>query len=284
VEALGGSPIRSAETQRLLLQALDHPDPVVCATAAEALGKRKVQDATLPMLKRLAQFHPEEDVEVMMTLIEALGEIGDRRAEPHLVRWLSYPQPALADTAAAALKALTGHDPVRPPLAPVHRTLSPEAISFLRQALPDEQQGRSVRVLVRTSQGDLRLRLHVAAAPLTCWNFVRLARRHYFDGVTFHRVVPNFVAQGGDPRGDGWGGPGYNIRCEYNNLHYERGAVGMALAGKDTGGSQFFITHSVQPHLDGSYTIFAQLEQGGDVLDRLTEGDKMSRVTVAESR
>jgi cyclophilin family peptidyl-prolyl cis-trans isomerase len=109
-------------------------------------------------------------------------------------------------------------------------------------------------------------------------NFVGLARRGYFNGLSFHRVVPDFVVQGGDPRGDGWGGPGYTIRCEYNTLGYERGRVGMALAGKDTGGSQFFITHSPQPHLNGRYTIFGEVIEGEDVLDAIQVGDIINEV------
>ena len=95
-------------------------------------------------------------------------------------------------------------------------------------------------------------------APLTVDNFIKLARSGYFNGVLVHRVVPNFVMQDGDPRGDGNGGPGWSIRCEINMVPYDRGAVGMALSGKDTGGSQWFVTHSPQPHLDGGYTVFGR--------------------------
>ena len=96
----------------------------------------------------------------------------------------------------------------------------------------------------------------------------------------FHRVVPNFVVQAGDPRGDGNGGPGYAIRDELNRHRYLRGTLGMALSGPDTGGSQFFVTHSPQPHLDGGYTVFGQLADGADVLDRIVQGDRIVRVTL----
>jgi cyclophilin family peptidyl-prolyl cis-trans isomerase len=96
-----------------------------------------------------------------------------------------------------------------------------------------------------------------------------------------HRVVPHFVIQDGDPTGTGSGGPGYSIRCEYNRLRYEPGRVGMALSGKDTGGSQWFITHSPQPHLDGRYTVFGQLLEGWDVLERLEQGDRIQSLTVS---
>ncbi|OGF23158.1 MAG: peptidylprolyl isomerase [Candidatus Eisenbacteria bacterium RBG_19FT_COMBO_70_11] len=121
-----------------------------------------------------------------------------------------------------------------------------------------------------------------AEAPQTVKNFVRLARRGYFDGLAVHRVVPDFVIQDGDPTGTGSGGPGYTIRCEYNRLHYDEGMVGMALSGKDTGGSQWFITHSPQPHLDGRYTIFARVIRGMDVVHRVVQGDRVLRVEIVE--
>jgi cyclophilin family peptidyl-prolyl cis-trans isomerase len=133
---------------------------------------------------------------------------------------------------------------------------------------------------IETDRGTIELRLAADQAPLTVFNFVSLARRGYFDGQRFHRVIPNFVAQGGDPRGDGNGGPGYAIRDELNPLRYERGTLGMALSGPDTGGSQFFITHSPQPHLDGGYTVFGQLLTGGEVLDRIVQGDRIVRITI----
>ena len=137
---------------------------------------------------------------------------------------------------------------------------------------------RNRRVEVQTSKGVLRLRLACPEAPLTCLNFLNLAQQGFFDGRTFHRVVPDFVVQGGDPRGDGFGGPGYTIRDEINRRRYTRGAVGMALAGPDTGGSQFFITLAPQPYLDGGYTVFGEVEAGLDVLDRIEAGDKIEKV------
>jgi len=120
-------------------------------------------------------------------------------------------------------------------------------------------------------------------APLTVDNFIKLARAGYFNGVLVHRVVPNFVMQDGDPRGDGNGGPGWSIRCEINMVPYERGAVGMALSGKDTGGSQWFVTHSPQPHLDGGYTVFGRVDDAGmKVVDNIARGDKIVSVKIVE--
>jgi cyclophilin family peptidyl-prolyl cis-trans isomerase/HEAT repeat protein len=133
-------------------------------------------------------------------------------------------------------------------------------------------------VELRTSKGAIRIRLACREAPLTCLNFLQLMGQDYFDGLSFHRVVPDFVIQGGDPHGDGFGGPGYTIRDEINRLRYKRGAVGMALSGPDTGGSQFFITLSEQPHLDGGYTIFGQVVAGDEVLDRIVPGDRIEAI------
>ena len=143
--------------------------------------------------------------------------------------------------------------------------------------------GRTVRAAVRTDRGTFVIELLPDEAPLTVDNFVQLARRGYFNNVSFHRVVPNFVVQGGDPRGDGNGGPGYQIRCEINTVPYDRGAVGMALSGKDTGGSQWFVTHAPQPHLDGGYTVFGRVVEGQEVVDRITRGDTIRSVVVTES-
>ncbi|PYP23377.1 MAG: peptidyl-prolyl cis-trans isomerase, partial [Gemmatimonadetes bacterium] len=99
-----------------------------------------------------------------------------------------------------------------------------------------------------------------------------------FDGSRWHRVVPNFVAQDGDPRGDGWGGPGFVLRDEVNPIRYDAGTMGMALSGPDTGGSQFFITHSAQPHLDGVYTVFGRVVSGLNVLGAIAQGDRIRSI------
>ncbi|MGH9936643.1 MAG: peptidylprolyl isomerase, partial [Blastocatellia bacterium] len=143
---------------------------------------------------------------------------------------------------------------------------------------------KKVTATIHTDKGQIKLELFPRDSPITVDSFVTLARKGFFNDLTFHRVVPNFVIQGGDPRGDGEGGPGYQIRCEINTRPYTRGAVGMALSGKDTGGSQFFITHSPQPHLDGGYTVFGQVVSGMDVVDRISRGDLVRKVEIFESR
>lgn len=135
-------------------------------------------------------------------------------------------------------------------------------------------------VEIRTERGTLVLELMPVDAPLTVHNFLELARSGFYTGTNFHRVVPNFVAQDGDPRGDARGGPGYTIRDELNRRRYGRGVVGMALSGPDTGGSQYFITHSAQPHLDGGYTVFGRVRDGMDVLDAIVQHDRILEVVV----
>jgi cyclophilin family peptidyl-prolyl cis-trans isomerase len=140
---------------------------------------------------------------------------------------------------------------------------------------------RYPRVKLEVDQlGTIELELFGPEAPLTVANFLRLVDRRFFDGLRFHRVVPNFVVQAGDPRGDGWGGPGTTIRDEINRRRYGAFVLGMALSGPDTGGSQWFITLGPQPHLDGKYTVFGRVVNGWDVLDRLPAGETITRVRV----
>ncbi|HEX6160010.1 MAG TPA: peptidylprolyl isomerase, partial [Thermoanaerobaculia bacterium] len=136
---------------------------------------------------------------------------------------------------------------------------------------------------IHMTRGTIQLALLTQDAPITTWNFAQLAKKGYFDNTSFMRVVPNFVIQGGDPRNDMSGGPGYSIRDEINLQKYTRGAVGMALSGPDTGGSQFFITHSPQPHLDGGYTIFGRVYDGmNGVVDQVERGDAVRTITIDE--
>lgn len=148
-----------------------------------------------------------------------------------------------------------------------------------RRAL--SRKNGSIKAVVTTDKGAFTIEFTPEQAPVTVDNFVKLANMRYFNGVMIHRVVPNFVVQDGDPRGDGNGGPGWSIRCEINMLPFDRGAVGMALSGKDTGGSQYFVDHSPQPHLDGGYTVFGHVnEDGMKVVDQLVRGDRIISVRI----
>ncbi len=141
-----------------------------------------------------------------------------------------------------------------------------------------------MQAIIETEQGTMVVELYPNEAPGTVANFAKLANSGFYDGLTFHRVIPNFVIQGGDPKGNGTGGPGYTIKCETEgNPHkHERGSLSMAHAGKDTGGSQFFICHSPQKHLDGVHTVFGRVVEGLEVVDAIKQGNHMTKVTIQE--
>jgi peptidyl-prolyl cis-trans isomerase B (cyclophilin B) len=143
---------------------------------------------------------------------------------------------------------------------------------------------KTYQVTMKTNKGDILLELYPEHAPKTVNNFVFLVKEGYYDGVTFHRVIANFVIQGGDPTGTGTGGPGYQFGDEVKNnpLIHETGVISMANAGPNTNGSQFFITHSPQPHLNGRHTVFGKVTSGMDVVNAIQQGDAMTEVTVSE--
>jgi peptidyl-prolyl cis-trans isomerase B (cyclophilin B) len=137
-----------------------------------------------------------------------------------------------------------------------------------------------------TNKGTLKIEFYDDATPNTVKNFHKLAKEGFYDGLTFHRVIPDFVVQGGCPDGTGAGGPGYSIDCETDGgkQHHEKGVLSMAHAGKNTGGSQFFICHGRQntQHLDGKHTAFGKVYEGLDIIDDIRQGDVMEKVTVIE--
>lgn len=134
---------------------------------------------------------------------------------------------------------------------------------------------------IDTPHGTLTIELFEKDAPGTVANFEKLSKEGFYDGLTFHRVIPNFMIQGGCPNGTGTGGPGYKIPCEINANKHLRGTLSMAHAGPNTGGSQFFICHEPQPHLDGVHTVFGRVTEGVEIVDKVRQGDKMTKVTVS---
>jgi peptidyl-prolyl cis-trans isomerase B (cyclophilin B) len=139
---------------------------------------------------------------------------------------------------------------------------------------------RQPMAIIKTEYGDVTLQLYGREAPLIVEAFVRLADAGFYRNTIFHRVVPNFVVQDGDPRGDGTGGPGFALRESFSRQRHERGCLGLATSGPDTGGSQYYLCHASQPHLDGAYTVFGQVLSGFDVMDRIVQGDRMLRVRI----
>jgi cyclophilin family peptidyl-prolyl cis-trans isomerase len=203
-------------------------------------------------------------IEGRMAILAALGQLGNTAVLPTVTRALDDPERVVVAAAADAYLALTGIDVrARIPLASrvTDDTPSPGAVARALRA----------RVLLQTSRGRIVMRMN-PEAPLTATNFVRLVERGFYDGLDFHRVVPDFVAQGGDPRGDGYGGLNELVREEIGALH-DRGTVGMATAGKDTASCQFFFNHGWNVHLDSAYTVFAHVVSGMNVVDRLEIGD-----------
>ena len=215
-----------------------------------------------------------DDNEAMQAVLVAMGRINDARFLPSLEKGLKDRDRSVADVAMASLRQITGKDTT----APVSTSSPPVHVDFDWETFESVKPGQTATL--QTSKGTIRFQLLRDEAPFTVLSFVKLVKRRFFDGLSFHRVVPNFVVQGGDPRGDGWGGPGYAIRSEYSLQKYDRGSFGVASSGKDTEGCQFFITHLPTPHLDGRYTIFARLVEGFDVLDNLQVGDTIVRITL----
>jgi peptidyl-prolyl cis-trans isomerase B (cyclophilin B) len=142
------------------------------------------------------------------------------------------------------------------------------------------------KVKISTEKGDMIVELYDNETPKTVQNFLKLINEKFYDGLNFHRVIPNFVIQGGCPNGDGRGGPGYNIQCEVSapKQFHDRGVLSMAHAGRNTGGSQFFICHNRQgtQHLDGNHTCFGKVIEGLDVIDQIIPGDKMTSVSIID--
>ncbi|MBK5256910.1 MAG: HEAT repeat domain-containing protein [Vicinamibacteria bacterium] len=264
-----------------LLKYVQSPDPGIRAAAVEGLssleGKsdKPFTDAYATALEASAK---ADDVEVRLSVVDALGKsVGEKSR--NLLRQIggSDPSRVVRQRALSMLSAGLA--------SPEARSIrAPDARRLVTIYEPDETALFSPRALIWTRYGRIELGLDLVDAPLTSMSFVRLAQSGFFNGLTFHRVVPGFVVQGGDPRGDGSGGPGFTIRCELNARPYGRGSVGMALSGKDTGGSQFFITLEPQPHLDGQYTQFAQVLSGMDIVDKLRPADVIERVEVFDGR
>jgi len=148
------------------------------------------------------------------------------------------------------------------------------------------QRYHKMKAIIKTEKGDMTVRFYEKDAPNTVKNFVDLSKKGFYNGLTFHRVIPNFVIQGGCPQGTGVGGPGYSIKCELTgeNQYHDRGVLSMAHAGRDTGGSQFFICHSRTntSHLDRQHTCFGKVVEGLEVIDAIRQGDKIESITIIE--
>jgi cyclophilin family peptidyl-prolyl cis-trans isomerase/HEAT repeat protein len=256
---------------------LSDSDIIVRGTAADLLGDLPPsEENTRSLVQAWPQAANDTLNDAALSIVDALGKQKIDAANDQLKEALKSGDPLIRRRAAAALKA-GGAGDFSAQIGTVH-TRNTDA--DYRRAL--SRIGKNVRAVVTTSKGSFTIEFLPEAAPLTVDNFVQLAQRNYYRNVTIHRVVANFVIQDGDPRGDGNGGPGYQIRCEINEVPYDRAAVGMALSGKDTGGSQWFVTHSPQPHLDGGYTVFGRVVAGMDVVDKIVRGDVIQSIVIRQ--
>ncbi len=247
-------------------------DSTVQALCDRAGLRTEITSALAATYPRLSS---QTDGEALQALQAAFVRLRDTASVPILLQALHSMDRTVAQGAANALRQLTGKEfsPVRADSGFATKT---ERDWKALEALPNGQ-----RIVFRTTKGVFAIRLRKDVAPFTALTFYELVRKKFYDGLTFHRVVPDFVIQGGDPRGDGWGGPGFSIRSEWSLINFVRGSVGLASSGKDTEGSQFFITHVSTPHLDGRYTIFATVSSGMEVVDKIQVGD---RILSAEAR
>jgi cyclophilin family peptidyl-prolyl cis-trans isomerase/HEAT repeat protein len=261
-----------AAVQALLVAALRDPDFVVAATAAEGLGTMRANES-LPELAAAYDAHrtSHNDVDIRLAVVSAVRAMATHSL-PDAARQLCErargdADPRIAHAAAVGLAKLDGKP--EPTAAPPHA----RAAVVRPDSLPTIDLG-AVRVRLVTPRGEAVLELDGDRFPRTVGNFLQLVDAGFYAHGVFHRVVPAFVVQGGDPRGDGWGDAGRFLPCEYGDLRYDdAGVVGMAHAGKDTGGSQFFITHLPVPRLDGRYTAFGRVVSGMDAVDRIVRGD-----------
>lgn len=265
------------DLNELALQYLSHEDAIVRSTAADLIGDLPPSEAnTRALITAFAKTRTDTFNDAALSILDSLAKQKTTAANEGIKSALQSDDPLVRRRAVTVLKS-NGAGDFASSIGTV-KTLNTRA--DYSRALA--RAGRSVQAIVTTSKGSFTIDLLPTEAPLTVDNFVRLAQRAYFRGITIHRVVPNFVVQDGDPRGDGNGGPGYQIRCEINEVPYERAAVGMALSGKDTGGSQWFITHSRQPHLDGGYTVFGRVTSGMEVVDNIVRGDVIQTILIRE--
>jgi cyclophilin family peptidyl-prolyl cis-trans isomerase/HEAT repeat protein len=262
---------------------LDDRDPYVVADAASSLAKdpsvakasvAAAEHALQRLLAARTKGAGDPASDALATLAQLLAAAEDKRAMPSLLSLLPTGSPFVHRSVAEALRALGAPAPATPPPPPA---IPDETVAGFPGGTP---RPRVLRL--RTTAGDLTLELRSAdgEAPLTSAAIAALAARGFYRSLSWHRVVPDFVVQGGDPRGDGEGGPGWALPDEHTPLAFRRGSVGIATSGPETGGSQLFICHSAQPHLDGRYTVFAELRAGESTLDSLQVGDEILTASV----
>jgi cyclophilin family peptidyl-prolyl cis-trans isomerase len=270
--------LRAPDIERILLAQLKDTDAAVREAAARHLGELKAPGALDPLREAYTSALSDSGYGARAAAVSALAAYGADAAGT-LKTALGDKDWAVRVRAAQLLARLEPSGDHAHAIRPAPAVL-PTAYEDPRLVSP----ANSPHAFIDTAKGTIEIELAVLDAPQTARNFMALAGKGFFNGLAIHRVVPNFVVQDGDPRGDGGGGPGYSIRDELNDRPYVRGTVGMALSWRDTGGSQFFITHSPQPHLDGRYTAFGHVVSGMEVVDRIQQGDVIQRVRIWDGK
>ena len=279
------SAVKVEGLQDILLEQLKAPDVYVRETAASLLGE--LGDSSDRVIAALYEAYKSARADKINEARIAIVEAADKLKHPMNIQVLSETtrdEDYVVRWRAAELLRATTAEVVTGNRLQIGKVDTRHDRVYWRRIADLSESIKNPTAVIHTKKGDIRIELFAADAPMTVDNFITLARSGFYNGLAFVRVVPNFVIQGGDPRGDQNGGPGYQIRDEINLRRYETGTVGMALSGKDTGGSQFFITHSPQPHLDGGYTIFGKVTEGMDVVNRIARGDRMERVEIVEAK
>ncbi len=254
-----------------------HDGPIVRSALVAYQPHQGAPKPWLPVLDAYNRISASQDAETKTAL---LSRLEPWVAEPEVARTLEtalHDRSRTARIAALRLLRAAGRNDASFDLGPAETS----ATDITYDLLAAYRQERTVAI-IETGRGTIEIELFRHDAPLTVANFIALARRRFYDGLTFMRVVPFFVVQGGDPRNDQEGGPGYSIRCEINMRPFGQGSLGMALAGKDTGGSQFFITLAPQPQLDGGYTCFGHVISGMAVVERLIAGDRIEKIRIED--
>ena len=260
---------------QVLIAHLQKPDVIVRGTAADLLGEQPPSDEiTRALIAAWPRVEKDSLNDAALSILDSLAKQKTATANEPIKTAIGSPDYLVRRRAATLLKANGTGDF----LGQTGTVQTRNTIADYRRALA--RMNRRVYAIVTTTKGSFTIELLPSEAPLTVDNFVQLARRNYYRDITIHRVVPNFVIQDGDPRGDGNGGPGYQIRCEINQVPYDRAVLGMALSGKDTGGSQWFVTHAPQPHLDGGYTVFGRVTAGMNVVDSIERGDVVTSIVI----
>jgi cyclophilin family peptidyl-prolyl cis-trans isomerase len=262
----------TADYKNAVLKLLAKKDFVITSDVYDLAAKFKWQEFVGPALETLKDTWKEDQYDAILGALRLLAQLGGVQHLAAIEPYLEHPNRFVIEQAVATYKAINGTAPRDVPLN--HPKVEADTPTYAETVAAAKKH-----LVIETNLGSIEL-VAYGEAPLTYVNFSKLAAKGFFNGLNFHRVVSHFVAQGGDPRGDGWGGAGYLIRDEVSPVSHLRGTVGLATAGKDTGSCQLFFNLDPNMNLDANYTLFARVVSGLDVMDRVEVGTKIIRIYV----